>query len=142
MARPWQPDRRPAPPAARDAAGARTHALGVLQRLASGGGPDQDAEGPPEVTAAELLDERRQALVCLAALIASGASAATCGWAVRRAAATGVSREDVVAVLVAIAPVLGEARIVEAAPRVAMAIGHDVAAAFEAPAPAPAFPPA
>jgi alkylhydroperoxidase/carboxymuconolactone decarboxylase family protein YurZ len=47
------------------------------------------------------------------------------------ARAAGASDREIVAVLVAVAPVVGGARVVEAAPRLALAMDHDVDALDE-----------
>ena len=111
-------------------AGDREHAIQVLTALADG------APAPEDV---ELLDPRSHALVRVGGLIAAGACAVTCAWAGQRARQAGATNVEVAAVLVAIGAPLGESRLVEAAPRVAAAIGYDLAAAFEgAPSPGPA----
>ena len=43
----------------------------------------------------------------------------------------GATEEDVVAVLVCLAPVVGTARVIQAAPEVALALGYDVESALE-----------
>jgi hypothetical protein len=107
-------------PAARSADD-RAHALEVLRGLAAGGA----GAGPT------LLDPRRVALVRIAGLIASGACAVTCNWAAQRARGAGATNAEIGAVLLAIGSTLGASRLVEAAPRVAGAVGYDLDAAFE-----------
>ena len=65
-------------------------------------------------------------LVRLAALLAVDAPATSLRWAVEMACAHGASDEQIVAVLLAVAPTVGTARVVAAAPRLALAIGYDV----------------
>src|SRR4051812_1322642 len=109
----------------------RARALEILHALSEGAGPDLEPA---------LLDPRSHALVRVAGLIASGACAVTCGWAAQRARQAGATDPELAAVLVAIGSTLGASRLVEAAPRVAAAIGYDLAAAFEdSPGPSPAF---
>ena len=72
------------------------------------------------------LDRKTEALVRLAALLSLGAATASCRTAVDLARAAGVGDDEVVGVLVAVAPVVGGARVVGAAPRLALAIDYDV----------------
>jgi alkylhydroperoxidase/carboxymuconolactone decarboxylase family protein YurZ len=73
-----------------------------------------------------LLDARSSALVRLAALLSVGATTDSCRVAVELARAAGVSDHELVGVLVAVAPAVGGARLVVAAPRLALAIDVDV----------------
>ena len=77
------------------------------------------------------LDPKTHALVRIAALIAMDAAAPSYLCAVDSARAAGASDEDVVACLLAVMPILGEARVVSAAPRLGLALGYDVGAALE-----------
>jgi 4-carboxymuconolactone decarboxylase len=65
-------------------------------------------------------------LVCLASLVAVDAPAASLQWAVELAACSGVRDDEIAGVLVTIGSDIGIARVVSAAPRLAMAIGYDV----------------
>jgi 4-carboxymuconolactone decarboxylase len=78
------------------------------------------------------LDPKTQALVRLAALIALGASSVSYGWAIEAALAADATIDDVVATLIAVAPITGLARVVAATPEVACSIGYDIDQAFEA----------
>jgi 4-carboxymuconolactone decarboxylase len=71
------------------------------------------------------------ALIRLAALIASTGTPGSYQSAVESALAAGAPVEDVVGVLVAVAPTIGSARLVAAAPLLARAVGFDVDAAFD-----------
>jgi alkylhydroperoxidase/carboxymuconolactone decarboxylase family protein YurZ len=62
----------------------------------------------------------------LAALLAAGGSTTSLRWAVGLAARAGVEPDEVVEVLTSVAAVLGSARVVAAAPRLALAIGYDI----------------
>jgi 4-carboxymuconolactone decarboxylase len=73
-----------------------------------------------------VLDARTTALVRLAALLALGAPTTSCRVTVEAARAAGATDEEIVAVLVAVAPAVGGARLVGAAPRLALAIDCDV----------------
>jgi 4-carboxymuconolactone decarboxylase len=72
------------------------------------------------------LDAKSAALVRLGALLSVGAATASCRVTVEVARATGATDQEIVAVLVAVAPVVGGARVVDAAPRLALAMDHDV----------------
>ena len=73
------------------------------------------------------LDAKTAALVGLAALLAIGAPTTSCRVVVERARAAGATDDEIVGVLVAVAPAVGGARVVGAAPRLALAIDYDVA---------------
>ena len=78
------------------------------------------------------LDPKSAALVRLAALIAVGSGASpSYGEATDAAVSSGASPAEVVAVLVSVLPVVGMARVVDAAPKVGMALGYDTEAALE-----------
>ena len=72
------------------------------------------------------LDARTTALVRLAGLVALQSSPQTYEWGVAAALDTGCSEDEVVAVLAALAPVVGAARVSSAAVNVATAIGCHV----------------
>ena len=72
------------------------------------------------------LPQATSALVVLAALLAAGGSTTSLRWAVELAARAGVHHDDVIEVLLTVAAVLGSARVVAAAPRLALAIGYDI----------------
>ena len=82
---------------------------------AATGGPSDDA-----------LDAKTTALVRLAALLSIGAPAISCRTTVETARAAGASEEEIVGVLVAIGPAVGAARLVDAAPRLALAADYHV----------------
>lgn len=69
------------------------------------------------------LDEQSTALVRLAALVASGAPAASYTLNMAAAEEVGLDPVDVRGVLTAIAPIVGTARVAEATGRIALAIG-------------------
>jgi 4-carboxymuconolactone decarboxylase len=72
------------------------------------------------------LDAKTNALVRLAALLSIGAPTSSCRAAVELARAGGATDAEIVGVLVAVAPAVGGARVVGAAPRLALAIDYDV----------------
>jgi alkylhydroperoxidase/carboxymuconolactone decarboxylase family protein YurZ len=69
------------------------------------------------------LDSRTFALVKITALIALDAPPASYAWQVGNALNDGASAEDILAVLVAVAPQVGGPRVVAAAPEIMLALG-------------------
>ena len=67
-------------------------------------------------------------LVQLGALLALGAATSSLRATVDRAVEAGATEAEIVGVLVAVAPAVGLARVVSAAPRLALAIGYDLEA--------------
>ena len=78
------------------------------------------------------LDPRTYALVRLGALIALDAPVVAYQACTATALAEGVTTDDIVDTLIAVAPLIGEARLVAAASALALAIGYDIDAALEA----------
>ncbi|MGO9956904.1 MAG: carboxymuconolactone decarboxylase family protein, partial [Solirubrobacteraceae bacterium] len=72
------------------------------------------------------LPELTSALVHLAALLAAGGSTTSLRWAVELALQSGAQDDEIVEVFVATAAIVGSARVVAAAPRLALAIGYDI----------------
>ena len=96
------------------------------------------AQGDPDLLAAGLevraewearsgLDARSYALVKIAALIALDAPPASYVWQVGNALAEGATPEDIIGVLIAIAPQVGGPKLVAAAPEIMVALGLDPA---------------
>ena len=83
------------------------------------------------------LDARAQALVRIGALLALDAAPPAYASVVRLAERAGVSAPEIVGVLVAVAPCIGTARAVSAAPELALAMGFDVNDVIERVATAP-----
>jgi len=77
------------------------------------------------------LDARTEALMRIAALVAVDAPPSAYRSAVASAEIAGARMTDLFAVLVAIADDVGSARVIAAAPRIALAAGYDVEAALE-----------
>lgn len=94
-----------------------------LRRLAS-------ETGPPEANVSAL-DAKTDALVRIAALVASNAAAASYLCAIRDARTVGVSVDEVIDTLVAVATTVGMVRVVAATPGMASALGIDIDAALE-----------
>jgi hypothetical protein len=105
----------------------------VLRRLAAGDerflgivpGPPP-ATGGDEPIAADALDRQTRMLVRLAALLALGASTTSLRWAAELASINGAGVDTLTGVLLASAPAAGTARLVETAPRLALALGYDM----------------
>jgi 4-carboxymuconolactone decarboxylase len=70
-----------------------------------------------------VLDPRTFALVKIAALIALDAPPASYAWQVANALGAGVTPEDIVGVLGAVAPQVGGPKVVAAAPEIMVALG-------------------
>jgi alkylhydroperoxidase/carboxymuconolactone decarboxylase family protein YurZ len=81
---------------------------------------------------ASRLDPKTHALVRLAALVAMDAATVSYQWDVDAALAAGATLDEIVGTLVAVAPIVGLARAVRAAPALALPVGYDVDAALEA----------
>jgi alkylhydroperoxidase/carboxymuconolactone decarboxylase family protein YurZ len=81
---------------------------------------------------ASCIDARTHALVRLGALIALDAPVVAFQACTATALAAGATADDIVDALIAVAPIAGEARLVAAASALALAIGYDIDAAFEA----------
>lgn len=79
------------------------------------------------------LDTKTAALLQLAASVALGPAAVCLEWSTGRALAAGATDDEIADALIAIAPVAGLARVVNAAPEVATALGYDITAALEEP---------
>ena len=81
--------------------------------------------------AASVIDERTAALVRVAATDRRRCGPASFQHAVALALAAGATSDEIVATLEAVTPVTGAARVVQCAPKVALALGYDVDAALE-----------
>lgn len=78
------------------------------------------------------LDPKTRALVRVASLVARDGSAETFRWTIDDALRAGASDEEVVGVLLAVAPLVGVARVSTTASKVALALDYDIDAALEA----------
>jgi 4-carboxymuconolactone decarboxylase len=108
---------------------------GILRRLALRDDKYIDtllAEEARAVAAASALDPRAHALVRVGALIAADAAPPSYMSAVEDALAAGSTYDELVGTLIAVLPVVGAARVVSAAPNLALALGYDVGEALEA----------
>jgi alkylhydroperoxidase/carboxymuconolactone decarboxylase family protein YurZ len=86
---------------------------------------------PPRHAEAPGLDAKSCALVRLGVLVALDAPCVSYQWGVQWALAAGATADEIVGTLMAVAPLAGVARVVAAAPEVALALGYDVDAALE-----------
>ena len=103
-----------------------------LRRLAVHDNALLDALSAPGSSSATLaVDEKTVALVRVAATIAVDAAPYSFQHAIAHALAAGATSDEVVASLEAVTPVTGAARVVQCAPKVALALGYDVDAALE-----------
>jgi 4-carboxymuconolactone decarboxylase len=80
----------------------------------------------PGMPGASDLDAKAQALVSLGALLSLGAPTVSLRRIVELAAAAGATEDEILGVLLAIAPAIGNARFVGAAPQLALALGYDL----------------
>jgi len=80
-----------------------------------------------------VLDPKTAELVRVAALVATGSPAVCLEWSTTRALAAGATEDEITDVLLAIAPVAGLGRVVDATPGVANALGYDIEAALDDP---------
>jgi 4-carboxymuconolactone decarboxylase len=78
------------------------------------------------------LDDKTHALVRVGALVVLDAAAPSYVEAIGCAQRAGASSDEIVGCLIAVLPAAGIARVVSAAPKVALGLGYDVDAALEA----------
>ena len=71
------------------------------------------------------LDPKTEALVRLGAMHSAGAATTSLRWTVELACAAGATDEEMLGVLVAVAPAVGLVRVVAAAPGLALALGYE-----------------
>ena len=81
--------------------------------------------------APRVLGDKSVALLRIAATVAVDAAPYSFQHAVALALAAGATNDEIVASLEAVTPVTGAARVVQCAPKVALALGYDVDAALE-----------
>ncbi len=79
------------------------------------------------------LDPKTHALVRLAALLAVDGGQSSYNASVDAALACGASFDEIVGILIAVAPAVGLGRVASAAPELGLALGYDVEAALESP---------
>lgn len=88
----------------------------------------QEADGDPSRSG---IDSRALALVRVGALVAADAATPSFMEACDEALAADATREEIVGTLIAVLPLIGVARVVAAAPNLALALGYDVGEALE-----------
>src|SRR4029450_9879744 len=81
--------------------------------------------------AATVIDEKTESLLRVAATIAVDAAPSSFQHAVLLALTAGATNDQIVATLEAVTPVTGAARVVQCAPRIALALGYDAEEALE-----------
>ena len=101
----------------------------VLRRLADGIVPARRKRSPEGVDPP--LDDRSTALVGLGALLAVGGRASAYERPVAAALAAGLTAEEIVDILIEVAPTIGLARLVPGAVELALALGYDIDRALE-----------
>jgi 4-carboxymuconolactone decarboxylase len=110
-----------------------THPEETLRRLTIGDPmlmgaiADLDSAAP----ALHRLGDRTESLLLIGALVALDASQASYQAAIGAAQRAGADLDDILAALMAVAGAVGSARVIAAAPRIALAAGYDIEAALE-----------
>lgn len=99
--------------------GVATHDVSVLEGLLMARQGNIEASG---------LDARTFSLVSIASLIALDAAPASYLWQIGMALESGVTAEEILGVLVAVNPIVGNARTVAAAAEVALGLGIELEA--------------
>ena len=105
--------------------GFRRLTIGDPGLVASVAGPES------RLADARVLDARTEALLQIGALIALDAPPSSYRPVVEAAQRAGARLEEFLAVLIAVAEAVGSARVISAAPKLALAAGYDVEAALE-----------
>ena len=97
----------------------------LLRRLAIDDGAlaEELAEGLPDDLD---VDPKTLALARIGALVAMGAAEPSFGSHIDAAVSAGATSTEIVHILVGVTSVVGVPRVVEAAPKVAMGLGHDL----------------
>ena len=93
---------------------------------------DELLRGERASTVLSGLAPKEHALARVASLIAVDAAAPSFMSAAQAGLDAGLTEEEIVGTLIAVLPIVGVARVVSAAPNLALALGYDVAEAFEA----------
>jgi len=92
---------------------------------------DELLRGERASTVLSGLAPKEHALARVASLIAVDAAPPSFMSAVQAGLDAGLTEEEIVGTLIAVIPIVGVARVVSAAPNLALALGYDVAEAFE-----------
>jgi 4-carboxymuconolactone decarboxylase len=109
------------------------HAQETLRRLTIGetGSMTALADAGQGVPGRRRLDDRTETLLRIGVLVALDAPQASYQAAVGAAQRAGADLDDILAALMAVADAVGSARVVAAAPKIALASGYDIDAALE-----------
>ena len=91
----------------------------------------RDLLGEEDAGKGSILDARTEALVRIAATVAADGALASFQYVVADALAAGATNDEIVATLESLTPVTGSLRVVQCAPKLALALGYDVEAALE-----------
>jgi alkylhydroperoxidase/carboxymuconolactone decarboxylase family protein YurZ len=112
---------------------ARARAEARLRELATTAATPRRSgvDGPPRTVVSSGLDERADALVRLAALVAMSAPATAYPDVVGGALAGGATTEEIIGTIVSVAPTVGISRVVSGTAGLALGLGYDVDAALE-----------
>src|SRR5687767_8622457 len=78
-----------------------------------------------------VLAAKTTALIRLGALVGAHAAPATFQWAVDIALSAGADDEEIIGTVVAVAPIVGMASVVSAAPDIAIALGYPIESVLE-----------
>ncbi|KQZ07575.1 hypothetical protein ESP57_17095 [Agromyces fucosus] len=97
-----------------------------LRRLAINDERLAETETGEVVAGAGRLDPKSLALARIAALVSIGGAEPSFGAQVDAAISAGTTATQIVDVLVGVIPIVGLPRVVAAAPKVALALGHDL----------------
>jgi 4-carboxymuconolactone decarboxylase len=85
----------------------------------------RSALAEPGMAGSSDLDAKTQSLIRLGALLSVGAATVSLRWTVELAYAAGATDDEILGVLLAIAPAVGHARVVGVAPHLGLALGYD-----------------
>jgi alkylhydroperoxidase/carboxymuconolactone decarboxylase family protein YurZ len=109
------------------------HAQEMLRRLTIGesGQVAALADAEDGALGGRRLDDRTETLLRIGALVALDAPQASYQAAVGAAQRAGADLDDILAALMAVAGAVGSARVVAAAPKIALAVGYDIDSALE-----------
>lgn len=109
---------------------ARTRARDLFKQLTAAAGGETSGFGYPSPDP-RVLDERTRALVAIGAALCSDYSTRSLKPLVKTALRAGSTEEEIIGVLFALAPAVGESRLVAVTPRISKALGYDIGEAFE-----------
>jgi alkylhydroperoxidase/carboxymuconolactone decarboxylase family protein YurZ len=91
----------------------------------------RDLLGEEDAGKGSILDARTEALVRIAATVAADGALASFQYVVADALAAGATNDEIVATLESLTPVTGSLRVVQCAPKLALALDYDVEEALE-----------